>query len=99
MASIATTSRPATRSRFKHPIGAHLLLAFFILAYALSWPYMIVDALGSHGVLSFRLPMVLWIPMGYGPTHLLRKAVTELPVRLASERPIGVPRAIEENTR
>jgi uncharacterized protein len=29
---------------------------------------MIVDALGSHGVLPFRLPMLLWIPAGYGPT-------------------------------
>src|SRR5258705_10038351 len=29
---------------------------------------MIVDALGSHGLLAFRLPMLLWIPMGYGPT-------------------------------
>jgi uncharacterized protein len=29
---------------------------------------MIVDALGSHGLLPFRLPMLLWIPGGYGPT-------------------------------
>ena len=49
-------------------IRRYPLTAFFVLAYALSWPYMIVDALGSHGLLAFRLPMLLWIPMGYGPT-------------------------------
>lgn len=25
-------------------------------------------SLGSDGLLSFRLPVSLWIPMGYGPT-------------------------------
>jgi membrane protease YdiL (CAAX protease family) len=44
------------------------LTSFFLLAYALTWPYMIVDALGSHGLLPFRLPVLLFIPMGYGPT-------------------------------
>jgi len=43
------------------------LLSFFILAFAFSWPIMIVDALGSQGVLGFRVPLLL-VLMGYGPT-------------------------------
>jgi membrane protease YdiL (CAAX protease family) len=49
-------------------IRRYPLTAFVILAYAFSWPYMLLDALGSHAWLAFRLPMLLWIPMGYGPT-------------------------------
>ncbi len=55
-------------SQLNRLIRRYPLTIFFSLAYALSWPYMILDALGSHGLLSFRLPMPLWIPMGYGPT-------------------------------
>lgn len=68
MASTLMTGTPMVASPLSQLIRRYPLAAFFILAYALSWPYMIVDALGSHGLLSFRLPMVLWIPMGYGPT-------------------------------
>jgi uncharacterized protein len=60
---ISTAGSSHTRLLRRYP-----LTAFFILAYALTWPYMIVDALGSHGLLPFRLPVLLFIPMGYGPT-------------------------------
>ncbi len=44
------------------------LAAFFLLVFGLTWPFMIVDALGSHDVLPFRLPIPLMILMGYMPT-------------------------------
>jgi membrane protease YdiL (CAAX protease family) len=68
MATTLTTATPMAASPLSQLIRRYPLTAFFVLAYTLSWPYMIVDALGSHGVLAFRLPMLLWIPMGYGPT-------------------------------
>jgi uncharacterized protein len=68
---MATTSMmitPTTVSPLARLIRRYPLTAFFLLAYALTWPYMIVDALGSYSLLPFRLPTLLWIPMGYGPT-------------------------------
>jgi uncharacterized protein len=68
MTTTLTTAPPMAAAPLSRLIRRYPLTAFFVLAYALSWPYMIVDALGSHGLLAFRLPMLLWIPMGYGPT-------------------------------
>jgi membrane protease YdiL (CAAX protease family) len=44
------------------------LTVFFLLVFGLTWPFMIVDALGSHEILPFRLPMPLMLVMGYMPT-------------------------------
>ncbi len=44
------------------------LLLFFVLAFAFSWPIMMIDALGSQGVFDFRVPLPLLVVMGYGPT-------------------------------
>jgi membrane protease YdiL (CAAX protease family) len=44
------------------------LLSFFLLAIGLTWIFMITDALGSHGILPFRLPLPLMVVMGYMPT-------------------------------
>jgi uncharacterized protein len=44
------------------------LTTFFILAIGLTWIFMIADALGSLGILPFRLPLPLMIVMGYMPT-------------------------------
>ena len=41
---------------------------FFILAIGLTWVFMIADALGSHGILPFRVPIPLMVVMGYMPT-------------------------------
>src|SRR5215207_10916648 len=68
MTIISTTLEPTSESAVSRLLRRYPLTAFFLLAYGLSWPYMIVDALGSHGLLPFRLPMLLWIPGGYGPT-------------------------------
>lgn len=46
----------------------HPLLLFFVLAFALTWPLLIAEALGSRGILSFRLPFPFLLFMAYGPT-------------------------------
>jgi len=49
-------------------IRRHPLVSFFVLAIGLTWIFMITDALGSQGILPFRLPLPLMIVMGYMPT-------------------------------
>lgn len=44
------------------------LISFFLLAIGLTWVFMIPDALGSHGILPFRLSLPLMVVMGYMPT-------------------------------
>jgi membrane protease YdiL (CAAX protease family) len=44
------------------------LLSFFLLAIGLTWIFMITDALGSHNIIPFRLPLPLMVVMGYMPT-------------------------------
>lgn len=50
------------------PVRRNPLTIFFILVIALTWPFLIVDALGSHGVFAFRLSIPLLIVTGYMPT-------------------------------
>lgn len=52
------------------------LTIFFLLVFGFTWPFMIVDALGSHGILPFRLPDLLLLVMSYMPT-LAAVIVTE----------------------
>jgi membrane protease YdiL (CAAX protease family) len=68
MATLVTTAPSRPTTGLKGLIIRYPLVAFFVLAFGLTWPYLIADALGSWGLLPFRLPLVLWIPMGYGPT-------------------------------
>ncbi|MGE5378937.1 MAG: CPBP family intramembrane glutamic endopeptidase [Bacteroidota bacterium] len=44
------------------------LTIFLILAIGLTWIFMIADALGSQGILPYRLPLPLMLIMGYMPT-------------------------------
>jgi len=46
----------------------YTLTVFFMLAIGLTWIFMIIDALGSHGILPVRLPLPLMVVMGYMPT-------------------------------
>jgi membrane protease YdiL (CAAX protease family) len=46
----------------------HTLSFFFVLAIGLTWVFMVADALGSHGILPFRLPLPVMVIMGYMPT-------------------------------
>jgi len=49
-------------------IQKYPLFSFFLLAIGLTWIFMITDALGSRGILPFRLPLPLMVVMGYMPT-------------------------------
>jgi membrane protease YdiL (CAAX protease family) len=49
-------------------IQKYPLFSFFLLAIGLTWIFMITDALGSRGILPFRLPLPLMLVMGYMPT-------------------------------
>ena len=55
------------RNSFKAFVEQHTLLVFFVLVFALTWPFLIMDALGSHNLLPFRLPVPLLILTGYQP--------------------------------
>jgi membrane protease YdiL (CAAX protease family) len=49
------------------------LVTCFLLAFGLTWPFLIADALGSWGLIPFRMPLsgpgiLLTILMGYCPT-------------------------------
>ncbi|MBE0682606.1 MAG: CPBP family intramembrane metalloprotease [Anaerolineales bacterium] len=62
--SVLVSDKPSSNSLVhKYP-----LVIFFLLVFGLTWPFMIVDVLGSHDVLPFRLPIPLMIVMGYMPT-------------------------------
>jgi membrane protease YdiL (CAAX protease family) len=65
MTTFVETSNRTVKVSF---IQRYPLLTFFLLAFGLSWIFMITDALGSHGILPFRLPIPLLIVMGYMPT-------------------------------
>jgi CAAX protease family protein len=60
---IETSNPPESTFIQKYPLAA-----FFLLVFGLTWSFMIVDALGSRGLLPFRLPIPLLIVMGYMPT-------------------------------
>lgn len=58
---------------FSGRLGRHRLLAFFVLTFGLTWPIMLADALGSYGLLPFRLTLaglgiILVLLMGFCPT-------------------------------
>ena len=63
--SVITNPVVRTKESF---IRKYPLTAFFILAIGLTWIFLITDALGSQGILPFRLPLPLMIVMGYMPT-------------------------------
>lgn len=70
--SAPTTSVPVNSS-LKGLLARHALLAFFALAFAFTWTFMIADALGSYGILPWRLSLegpgiLVVVLMGYGPT-------------------------------
>lgn len=62
--SVLTSRQPQSNSLVKK----YPLTTFFLLVFGLTWPFMIVDALGSQEILPFRLPLPLLIVMGYMPT-------------------------------
>jgi membrane protease YdiL (CAAX protease family) len=65
MTTFVETSNRTLKANF---VQRYPLPAFFLLAFGLTWIFMIADALGSHEILPFRLPLPLMIVMGYMPT-------------------------------
>ena len=63
-ASVLVSDKPKPSSL----VSKYPLAIFFLLVFGLTWPFMIVDGLGSHEILPFRLPMPLMLLMGYMPT-------------------------------
>jgi membrane protease YdiL (CAAX protease family) len=63
--STITNNSVQTKESF---IQKYPLASFFLLAIGLTWIFMIADALGSHNILPFRLPLPLMVVMGYMPT-------------------------------
>jgi membrane protease YdiL (CAAX protease family) len=63
--SVLTTTNNNTSTSF---IERYQIPILFLLVLGLTWPFMIVDVLGSHGILPFRVPMILWLVYGYMPT-------------------------------
>lgn len=54
-------------------IKAHALLAYVLLTFGLTWPFMLAEVLGSRGVIPFRLTfagtgLLLILFVAYGPT-------------------------------
>jgi uncharacterized protein len=67
------TTQPAPASPLRQFIIRRPLSVFFGLAFGISWLFLIADALGSHGLIPFRLTLsgpglILVLLMSYGPT-------------------------------
>lgn len=63
--SVLTTTNNNVSASF---VERYQISILFLLVLGLTWPFMIVDVLGSHGILPFRVPVILWLVMGYMPT-------------------------------
>ncbi len=63
-----STLANAAQDTSDHFVRRHPLISFFVLAIGLTWVFMITDALGSHKIIPFRLPLPLLLVMGYMPT-------------------------------
>lgn len=63
--SVLTTTNNNVSASF---VERYQIPILFLLVLGLTWPFMIVDVLGSHGILPFRVPVILWLVMGYMPT-------------------------------
>lgn len=63
--SVLTTTNNNASTSF---IERNQIPILFLLVLGLTWPFMIVDVLGSHGIIPFRVPVILWLVMGYMPT-------------------------------
>lgn len=66
--TLSSLDRPksATLTSF---VKRHTLSVFFLLVFLLTWPLQIIDALGSHGLLPFRVPIIYQLLfVAYMPT-------------------------------
>lgn len=64
-----TTSVLSTnKTSFSSLVERYQTLVIFLLVLGLTWPFMIWDALASHNVLPFRLPIPVMLMQAYMPT-------------------------------
>ena len=73
MFTMIRPSQPASTPGLRGALARHPLFAFFLLAFGLTWPFMIADGLGYYGRMPFRLTLsgaglILVLLMSYGPT-------------------------------
>src|SRR5579864_42302 len=65
MSTFATTSQPATSSPLKRLISGHPLLAYFVIAFAGTWAFLLPFALSRNvnglGILPFTIPDIALI--------------------------------------
>ena len=65
MSTIATPSQAATSSPLKRLIRSHPLVAYFVIAFAGTWAFLLPFALSRNvnglGILPFRLPDIAFI--------------------------------------
>lgn len=62
--SVMTIDKATTQPLIKK----YETLILFLLVFALTWPFMIWDALASHDILPFRLPLPVMLLQSYMPT-------------------------------
>lgn len=62
--SVMTTDKLRSNSL----VNKYPLTIFFVLVFGLTWPFMIWDALASHDILPFRLPLPVMLLQSYMPT-------------------------------
>src|SRR5688572_33466906 len=62
--SVLTSDKPHSGSFLE----TYQVPIVFLLVLGLTWPFMIWDALASHGILPFRLPLPVMLLQSYMPT-------------------------------
>ena len=65
---MTTSALIDNNTRSNSLVEKYALPIFFVLVFGLTWPFMIWDALASHNVLPFRLPIPVMLLQSYMPT-------------------------------
>ena len=68
MSTASVQRRASGHAPWLAPARRHPLVAFFVLAFGLTWAIMVPQVLGSYGIIPFPEFVPLLILMGYGPT-------------------------------
>lgn len=64
---MSTSVLTANKTSSNSLVTRYPVLTFVFLAYALTWPFLILEVLASYQVISFELPMPLMILQGFMP--------------------------------
>jgi len=66
--TMSTSILTTNKTSFSSVIEKYQTLILFALVLGLTWPFMIWDALASHNILPFRLPIPVMLMQAYMPT-------------------------------